>query len=219
MADFVETLRRIDDADLDVYQSRLLLHIWRVGECWEGVESLSTKCHMSVGKVSQVRRWLLDNGWINPITARNGRAAVALAETQIPQSGNGVSPYETGISLYETRVSPHETEVYLRSKPNEAVPVNGDGISAIEELVNHFLAVSHCKPPDSARGDYADNWVKPMVAIYQEAADFQETKERVSRAVKILRDGKYPVNTPKSIQNTAVNIRLGEQKSGEVGFR
>ena len=53
-----------DDADLDVYEHRLLCHYKRVGECTEGLETTARKCKMSEGKVSEVRQALADKGWI-----------------------------------------------------------------------------------------------------------------------------------------------------------
>ena len=53
-----------DDADLDVYEFRLLAHYKRVGQCTEGLETTARKCHMSEGKVSQVRQSLADKGFI-----------------------------------------------------------------------------------------------------------------------------------------------------------
>lgn len=64
MANFVEILRYLDDVGLDAYQTRLLLHYWRVGVCWESVETTAAKCKMSMGKVSQTRKWLLEKGYI-----------------------------------------------------------------------------------------------------------------------------------------------------------
>lgn len=53
-----------DDADLDVYEHRLLCHYKRVGECTEGLETTAKKCKMSEGKVSEARQTLSDKGWI-----------------------------------------------------------------------------------------------------------------------------------------------------------
>lgn len=53
-----------DDADLDVYEFRLLAHYKRVGICREGLETTAAKCKMSVGQVSEKRQSLADKGWI-----------------------------------------------------------------------------------------------------------------------------------------------------------
>jgi hypothetical protein len=48
----------VDDMDLDPFEFRLLVHYYRVGNCWESVRTTAKRCAMSVGKVSQVRREL-----------------------------------------------------------------------------------------------------------------------------------------------------------------
>ena len=53
-----------DDAGLDVYEMRLLVHYKRVGKCTESIETTARKCRMAVGKASQARMSLSDKGWI-----------------------------------------------------------------------------------------------------------------------------------------------------------
>ena len=53
-----------DDAELDVYEFRLLAHYKRVGRCTEGLETTAKKCGMSEGKASETRQALADKGWI-----------------------------------------------------------------------------------------------------------------------------------------------------------
>ena len=65
-------LRKIDDSELDPYQRAVLTHIWRVGHCFESVRTTATKCKMSLGKASQVRAWLLSEGWL-VLTEKTGR--------------------------------------------------------------------------------------------------------------------------------------------------
>lgn len=54
----------IDDAELDPYEFRLLIHYYRVGECWEGVRTTAKKCKMSPAKVSTVRKQLEEKNYI-----------------------------------------------------------------------------------------------------------------------------------------------------------
>lgn len=100
---FTEQLRAFDDADLDVYQYRLLTHYWRVGTCWETVRTTAEKCKMSAGKVSQVKKWLLSNGWIKEIATDNGRIAVELCS---PDEQNVHEMNKTFTT--RTECSPHE---------------------------------------------------------------------------------------------------------------
>jgi DNA-binding MarR family transcriptional regulator len=54
----------IDDWGLDPYEYRLLLHYYRVGECWEGVRKTAEICKMSTGKVANSRKTLEEKGLI-----------------------------------------------------------------------------------------------------------------------------------------------------------
>jgi uncharacterized phage protein (TIGR02220 family) len=62
----------IDDSDLSPFEYRLLLHYYRVGECWEGVRKTAEICKMSVGKVSECRKNLQDKGFIKIIERGEG---------------------------------------------------------------------------------------------------------------------------------------------------
>ncbi|MBI5303787.1 MAG: hypothetical protein HY868_16750 [Chloroflexi bacterium] len=54
-----------DDADLTVYEFRLLIHYKRVGTCWEGIRKTAQKCHMSQDSVIKARRQLKKKKWIS----------------------------------------------------------------------------------------------------------------------------------------------------------
>lgn len=55
----------IDDSDLTPFEFRLLIHYYRVGECWEGVRKTAEICHMSTGMVSNCRNTLAEKGFIS----------------------------------------------------------------------------------------------------------------------------------------------------------
>ena len=58
----------LDDAGLSPYAFRLLVHYYRVcggnNSCYEGVRTTAKRTCMSVGKVSESRRELEQDGWI-----------------------------------------------------------------------------------------------------------------------------------------------------------
>lgn len=76
---FTAQLRAIDDANLDPYQFRMVMHFWRVGKCFESLRTTAEKCGMSLGKASKVKQWLIDEGWIER-TIHMGRVAVKLKD-------------------------------------------------------------------------------------------------------------------------------------------
>jgi hypothetical protein len=137
---FTQTLRRIDDADLDAYQRSMLMHIWRVGQSWESFRTLAEKCGMSVAKAHEVRGWLLENGFLEFIELGNGRIAVQLVchepvEECSPheQAQQNRSPHEQSVRpanrAFATRTerSPHERHLKkdLLRGPNEEGPSEG----------------------------------------------------------------------------------------------
>jgi hypothetical protein len=60
----IELPNLYDDADLTVYEFRMLVHYKRVGICYEGLTTTANKCHMSLGQASAVRMSLKNKGWI-----------------------------------------------------------------------------------------------------------------------------------------------------------
>ncbi len=53
-----------DDADLTVYENRLLTHYARVGDCYEAVRTTARRCHISLTSVIKARNGLAEKGWI-----------------------------------------------------------------------------------------------------------------------------------------------------------
>jgi len=53
-----------DDADLTVYENRLLTHYARVGDCYEGVRTTAKRCRMSADSVIKARNGLAEKGWV-----------------------------------------------------------------------------------------------------------------------------------------------------------
>jgi hypothetical protein len=90
----------IDDSDLDVYEFRLLIHYYRVGECWEGIRTTALKCKMSVGKASAVRQSLAAKGFINIEPEGDGVTITVVdkaADNMQRYSRDGCSPDEQGV--------------------------------------------------------------------------------------------------------------------------
>lgn len=61
---FTQFPNMIDDHGLDPYEFRMLIHYYRVGECWEGARRTAEVCKMSIGKVSECRQTLQEKGFI-----------------------------------------------------------------------------------------------------------------------------------------------------------
>lgn len=62
----------IDDAELDPYEFRVLLHYYRVGNCWEGTRKTAERCGISRTKVAEARISLEAKGFITIEENTNG---------------------------------------------------------------------------------------------------------------------------------------------------
>ncbi len=77
----------------------------------------------------------------------------------------------------------------------------------LESLVNLFAAKTFCRIPTNGR--LASDWLDPLIAIYKSSGEnYETTIKRVETAVAILKDKGYPIVSPASIQNTAVNLSI-----------
>lgn len=129
-----------DDADLDVYEHRLLCHYKRVGECTEGLETTAQKCKMSEGKVSEVRQALADKGWITlqrvEMDKGRYRFIVRVVDRWIENFAkySGFSAKEISSQLKKASPSPHEGI----PSPREASPSPREGK---KELIKNLVLV------------------------------------------------------------------------------
>ncbi len=91
----------IDSSPLDPFQFRIFCHIARVGICFQSVQTIAEQCHISVGKVSIVRRWLEKNGYIEkavePNSGRVGWQIVPFWDSLHEQTQQNNSPHEQNV--------------------------------------------------------------------------------------------------------------------------
>lgn len=188
---FTEQLRAIDDADLDPYQFRLVMHIWRVGNCWESVRTTAQKCKMSVGKVSQAISELLQLNIIERV-AVNGKMVL-----RVCSSDEQRSPHEQIQQLNGSNRSPHE---HQRS-PHEqkrSCSEQGEKSLPLEKCSPHELKINR---PNEVRPIEENIYIAPlpdamvaMIAALTKAtktkygAGFNEDKFEQAAAI-MLRDG------------------------------
>jgi hypothetical protein len=175
MASLTKTMRRIDDADLDVYQYRMLMHIFRVGQSWETLETLSEKCNMSLGKASGVRNWLVKEGWLAWGRARNGKMALSVVSPHEEIQQN-ISPHETEISPHETEISPHENPTIKStslSMPNEEAPPSPNGNGLWQEGETEGAELYDPPKPNQAEQLEAD-W---LALVGKTQATYGDTRE------------------------------------------
>src|SRR3989304_1116399 len=69
-----------DDADLTLYEFRLLVHYKRVGSTYESTRTTAKLCRMSLGSVVKARTSLANKGWGTRSSGAPGTIAVALID-------------------------------------------------------------------------------------------------------------------------------------------
>ena len=125
----------IDDSDLDPYEFRLLVHYYRVAAnnvngCFESAQTTAKKCHMSAGKVSEVRQQLAEKGWIK--IKRSGDIGTEMLTISIIDKwqenmenfgGGTPSPHEAPPSPHEAKKEHIKKEQYITSVYNEILQV------------------------------------------------------------------------------------------------
>lgn len=168
----IELPNLYDDADLDVYEFRLLAHYKRVGACWESTATTAAKCKMSVGKVSEARRTLQDKGFITIEEEPSEYGTIQITVNDVwaqnfeqyahrSRSEHDRSPHERQRSPHETKKEPIEENTHGEQQVETETPK----AKAWKALVDLFVTVSGYhfqkfsdtwdKSPDIRRHDYA----------------------------------------------------------------
>ena len=165
----IELPNLYDDAELDVYEFRLLVHYKRVGTCWESVRTTAEKCRMSVGKVSQARRSLAKKGWIVVEEKADGGFIIHVQDvwernfahfTRRSSGEQGCSCGEQGCSCGEPKNKPIKKEpiknnsVYTRAREADGTPSESPSASG--------------NPPVYFSRSVRRSWASPLPPIEQE---------------------------------------------------
>jgi len=104
-----------DDADLDPYEFRLLVHYVRVGTCWQNTRTTAKICHMSIGQVCNKRKSLASKGFINLTHNEHGTFTIEIVNKwhenfATYSQREQCSPHEQDVHPMNDECSPHETK-------------------------------------------------------------------------------------------------------------
>jgi hypothetical protein len=69
-----------DDADLTVYEFRLLIHYRRVGNCYESLRTTAKKCNIGKSTVERARKSLAEKGWITLEVSDQGTTLITVID-------------------------------------------------------------------------------------------------------------------------------------------
>jgi len=110
----------LDDLDLSVYAFRLYSHYKRVagenGTCWQSVKTMSEKCKMAMGSITNARNELQEKGLIKVNEVHNPTGKAFLEVTIIDIWNKN----KASCSLYEVRYSPHENPTSPSEHPTSS---------------------------------------------------------------------------------------------------
>lgn len=116
-----------DDAGLDPFAFRLLVHYARVGSCWQSVRTTADICKMSVGQVVKSRDELAEAGFITVTANEHGTLTIEIVDRweenferfsnrsssergAVHQVNGKCSPGERGCSPSERKKEPSKKE-------------------------------------------------------------------------------------------------------------
>lgn len=186
-ADF---FRALDDSNLDVYEVRYVLRVWRRGKCWEKLQAIADATGMSVGKASEVRRDLLAARWLVE-SIYDGRVVYEVA---IPDCCS-VSCNENNIHYtkeHEHHMKPDFHEVKPDFHVVGALPINRQiedhtinqngapvvspvdddallkerAINATFDLIEFWEGLTKRRRPAPESAEFRENWFKPFNTIW-----------------------------------------------------
>lgn len=158
-----------DDAELDVYEFRLLAHYKRVGRCTEGLETTAKKCNMSEGKASETRQSLADKGWIalQKVSMDKGRYRfiVTVIDRWIENFArySGLSIEDIAEQVKKASASPREPI----PSPREASPSPSEGKKELLKNLKDSLTGAHFSEMTVQEARQV-----PTLKMYAEATDF-----------------------------------------------
>jgi hypothetical protein len=201
-------IRAIDASDLDPYEMRYLIRVWRRGTCWEKLTSIAESTGMSLGKASQVRRDLVEKGWL-VMVEEGGRIAYQVAVPGVEDV------HEVKVSVVEFHDMKQEFhEVKPEFHDMSALPINRPKEDhsykqPVDELREYFVTRTTIQP-NSYNGAYEQNWREPLSTILaQVSGDVDRAKGLIDASLEVAwgsGGGKtYPVSSPKSIRTIAIN--------------
>lgn len=110
-----------DDAGLDPFAFRLLVHYVRVGSCWESTRTTAKKCGMSPAQVVGKRRELAEGGWITLGENKKGTIQIEIVDRWAENFKTYCSPDKQQPAKRSPRKrkrSPHEQKKEpIKNKP------------------------------------------------------------------------------------------------------
>lgn len=183
------------------------------GWCWPSQKTLADLRGVSRQTINAHIKELINLGYLNihpRYDAETGAQKSNMMQIKLdfaPDLTGGVKTRTLqGVSSPEV-YTPHQAHDLTHNDPINAPQEHSSNSDPLETLVQLFADKTFCRIPTN--GKLATDWLDPLVAIYKASGeDYETTVRRVETAVNVLKEKGYPIFSPASIQNTAVNLPI-----------
>lgn len=208
--------RALDESDLDPYEARYLMRVWRRGACWEKIDSIAKSTGMSRRRAYYTRAALLEKGWLVEVVA-DGRIAYSVAIPSCCVSApDAQDVHDVHEQVHTVHEIVHDVHALPINRPKEDYSSKATTTVApsdpVTALAEHFYRRTNI-PPDSRRPRYEPDWIIPLKNILDMChGDLETAKALLSASVDKAwstpkADGApYPVHAPKSLITFAANL-------------
>ena len=183
------------------------------GWCWPSQSTLADMRGVSRKTINLHIKRLIDLGYLN-IHPRYDEETGAQKSNMMqikfdfpPDVTGGVTSKALQGGSHPIGYTPHNIQDVTHNDPTNAPQEHSSNSDPLETLVQLFADKTFCRIPTNGR--LATDWLDPLIAIYKASGeDYETTVKRVETAVDVLKGKGYPIVSPASIQNTAVNLAI-----------
>ncbi len=184
------------------------------GWCWPSQSTLAEMRGVSRKTINLHIKRLIDLGYLNiqprydqETGAQKSNMMQIKFDFQPDVTGGVTSKTLQGVSPLGCYTPPNTQDVTHNDPMNEPEEHPSSNDDPLETLVKLFADKTFCRIPTNGR--LTTDWLDPLIAIYKASGeDYETTVKRVETAVDVLKGKGYPIVSPASIQNTAVNLAI-----------
>jgi hypothetical protein len=171
--------RALDESDLDTYEIRYLLRVWRRGQCWETIRKTeATTKGLSTASISRARRQLVEKGWLT-MTEANGKIAYEVAVPNVvlvTESNSDVTTSNGVVTQGNNLVTDRRALPLIEQNEDHTIKANGAhaqcdpeaqaAIDATLALVDFWSQLIKRQPPGARTEEFVEKWFKPFNGIW-----------------------------------------------------
>ena len=207
-----------DDANLTVYEFRLLAHYVRRGNCFESVRTTAKTCRMSHPMVIKSRDSLQTKGYIRTFIQEHQSDGPKMRGTilveVVDKWGDNINRYESGNVVAHPGHTVSQGGHVVERKKNQTnknpIPrekSNKQDKPRVRELEGIFQSITHISPEWSSFGKHQETWVKPLLKMDEIAiARNRNVAELIKATYKLMVEKDWGISSPASLLKTFVKV-------------